>query len=156
MFTKQRHPIISTRNKTRSPANSCSPLSYGQPYPAIKICELIIGNSFALAECSWKLWKAESPPCQQSEEDAYHYFFVCKSCEDFLPEVQNMNIHNEKDCESGKLHNKYTTRRERLKSALYLRLKKRTFYKKNLKFLIFFQKMSHSAEKCKGGPFGLY
>ena len=46
------------------------------------------------------------------------------------------------------------TRRERLKSALYLRLKKgkRLFLKKNLKFLIFFfQKMSHSAEKCKRG-----
>ena len=51
------------------------------------------------------------------------------------------------------------TRRERLKSALYLRLKKRKrlfFWKKNLKFLIFFfQKMSHSAEKCKrGNPLG--
>ena len=45
------------------------------------------------------------------------------------------------------------TRRERLKSALYLRLKmrKRLFLKKNLKFLIFFQKMSHSAEKCERG-----
>ena len=50
------------------------------------------------------------------------------------------------------------TRRERLKSALYLRLKKRKrlFLKKNLKFLVFFfQKMSHSAEKCKrGDPLG--
>ena len=50
------------------------------------------------------------------------------------------------------------TRRERLKSALYLRLKKRKrlFSKKNLKFLIsFFQKMSHSAKKCKrGDPLG--
>ena len=27
-------------------------------------------------------------------------FFVCKSYEEFRPEVQNMNIHNEKDCES--------------------------------------------------------
>ena len=52
------------------------------------------------------------------------------------------------------------TRRERLKSALYLRLKKRKtfFWKKNLKFLkiFFFRKMSHSAEKNqKGGPFSL-
>ena len=50
------------------------------------------------------------------------------------------------------------TRRERLKSAPYLRLKKRKrlFFEKNLKFLIFFsQKMSHSAEKCKrGDPLG--
>ena len=49
------------------------------------------------------------------------------------------------------------TRRERLESALYLRLKKRKrlfFLKKNLKFLIFFfQKMSHSAENVKGGTF---
>ena len=45
------------------------------------------------------------------------------------------------------------TRRERLKSAPYLRLKKRKtlFLKK-----IFFQKKSHSAEKCKGGPFWIY
>ena len=48
------------------------------------------------------------------------------------------------------------TRRERLKSALYLRLKKR---KKNFKKIFFeyffFQKMSHSAEKCKrGDPLG--
>ena len=45
------------------------------------------------------------------------------------------------------------TRRERLKSGLYLRLKKRkTFFEKNLKFLIFFfRKMSHSAEKCERG-----
>ena len=47
---------------------------------------------------------------------------------------------------------------ERLKSALYLRLKKRKtfFLEKNLKFSKkkFFRKMSHSAEKCKrGDPF---
>ena len=52
------------------------------------------------------------------------------------------------------------TRRERLKSALYLKLKKRKtfFLEKNLKFLkiFFFRKMSHSAEKNqKGGPFSL-
>ena len=40
------------------------------------------------------------------------------------------------------------TRRERLKWAPYLRLKKRkTFFWKKLKL----QKKSHSAEKCKGG-----
>ena len=48
-----------------------------------------------------------------------------------------------------------TTRRERLKSALYLRLKKRKtfFLEKNLKFSknFFFRKMSHSAEKIKRG-----
>ena len=42
------------------------------------------------------------------------------------------------------------TRRERLKSAPYLRLKKRKrFFWKKIEF--FFQKMSHSAEKCKRG-----
>ena len=50
------------------------------------------------------------------------------------------------------------TRRERLKSALYLRLKirKRLFFeKKTWNFWIFFQKMSHSAKKCKrGDPLG--
>ena len=52
-----------------------------------------------------------------------------------------------------------STRRERLKSALYLRLKKRkTFFCENLKFskIFFFRKMSHSAKKCKKGPFLIY
>ena len=102
VFTKHRHPIILP--ETKPTVNSCSTLLYGQPYPAIKICELIIGNSFALAEYSWEIWKSESPlcPCRQSQEDTYHYFFVCKYCEEFRPEVQNMNILNEKDCESLK------------------------------------------------------
>ena len=44
------------------------------------------------------------------------------------------------------------TRGERLKSAPYLRLKKRkTFFWKKLNFL--FQKLSHSAEKRKGRTF---
>ena len=46
------------------------------------------------------------------------------------------------------------TRRERLKSAPYLRLKERKkIFGKKLKFLkiFFFQKKSHSAEKCKRG-----
>ena len=52
------------------------------------------------------------------------------------------------------------TRRERLKSALYLRLKKRkTFFSKKLEIFekkILLRKMSHSAEKNqKGGPFSL-
>ena len=49
------------------------------------------------------------------------------------------------------------TRRECLKSAIYLRLKKHiTFFGKKLEiFDFFFQKMSHSAEKCKrGDPLG--
>ena len=46
------------------------------------------------------------------------------------------------------------TRRERLKSALYLTLKKRKrFFEKKLEIfeLFFFQKPSHSAEKCERG-----
>ena len=51
------------------------------------------------------------------------------------------------------------TRRERLKWALYLRFKKRKrlFFEKKLEIFEFFsfQKMSHSAEKCKrGDPLG--
>ena len=50
------------------------------------------------------------------------------------------------------------TRRERLKSALYLRIKKRErlFFEKKLEIfeVFFFQKMSHSAEKCKRGALG--
>ena len=51
------------------------------------------------------------------------------------------------------------TRRERLKSALYLRLKKRkTFFRKKLEIFefFFFQKMSQFRKKSKRGPFGLY
>ena len=42
--------------------------------------------------------------------------------------------------------------------AIYKAQKAQDFFlKKNLKILIFFfQKMSHSAENVKGGPFGLY
>ena len=51
--------------------------------------------------------------------------------------------------------NLFQTRRERLKSALYLRLKKRKtfFLEKNLKFSKkkFLSEMSHSAGKCKRG-----
>ena len=46
------------------------------------------------------------------------------------------------------------TRRERLKSAPYLRLKKRkTLFSEKIEIFekIFFQKKSHSAEKCKRG-----
>ena len=43
------------------------------------------------------------------------------------------------------------TRRERLKSALYLRLKKRKTFFLFEKRNFFFRKMSHSAEKCKKG-----
>ena len=49
------------------------------------------------------------------------------------------------------------TRRERIESALYLRLKKRKrlFLKKKLE-VFFFQKTSHSTEKGKrGDPLGL-
>ena len=48
----------------------------------------------------------------------------------------------------------FKTRRERLMSALYLRLKKRKRLFSNF-LIFFFQKMSHSAEKCKrGDPLG--
>ena len=58
-----------------------------------------------------------------------------------------------------KSHHTEKTRRERPKSAPYLRLKKRkkNFFGKKHEFLKknFFQKKSHSAEKNpKGGPFG--
>ena len=48
---------------------------------------------------------------------------------------------------------KKITRRERQKSALYLRLKKRKtlFLRKKLFENFFFRKISHSAEKCKRG-----
>ena len=59
---------------------------------------------------------------------------------------------------SPKSRKRDQTRRERLKSALYLSLKKRkTFFWKKLEIFekkIFFRKMSRSAEKCKrGDPF---
>ena len=78
----------------------------------------------------------------------------------FLPEWLHLCLLEEK---RSKIHNyvspKGITRRERLKSALYLRLKKRKrlFFEKKLEFFefLFFQKMSHSAKKCKrGDPLG--
>ena len=54
-------------------------------------------------------------------------------------------------------HRVVETRRERLKSALYLRLKKRkTFFCEKLEIfeIFFFRKLSTSAKKCKrGDPF---
>ena len=60
--------------------------------------------------------------------------------------IESVNIHS----------TKYQTRRERLKSAPYLRLKKRKtlFFGKKIEIFEkknFFQKKSHSAEKCKRG-----
>ena len=54
---------------------------------------------------------------------------------------------------------KKKTRRERLKSALYLRLKKRRlFLKRKLKIfeLFSFRKCRMVPKNVKGGPFGLY
>ena len=50
------------------------------------------------------------------------------------------------------------TRRERLKSALYPRLKKRKrlFFKKNLKFLVFFRKCRIVRKNVKGGTSWAY
>ena len=52
------------------------------------------------------------------------------------------------------------TRRERIKSALYLKLKKRKtfFLEKNLKFSkkFSFRKMSYKTEKCRRAPFLIY
>ena len=70
-------------------------------------------------------------PCSPTDVTGTTQFYVC-----FPPFIETSAF--------------VPTRRERLKSALYLRLKKRNrlFFKKNLKFLIFFfQKMSHSAKK---------
>ena len=63
----------------------------------------------------------------------------------------NKNLHAKTDIK---------TRGERLKSALYLRLKKRKTFllEKNLKFskIFLFRKTSHSAEKCKRGALLIY
>ena len=63
-----------------------------------------------------------------------------ESCLKKRPHMQNM------DELVNQISDELSTRRERLKSAACLRLKKR---KKNWKKLVNFQKKSHSAENCK-------
>ena len=48
---------------TQPQLNTCCPLTIGDPYVVNKICELVIGNSFAFAEYAWNMWKCESPMC---------------------------------------------------------------------------------------------
>ena len=64
-----------------------------------------------------------------------------------------------RDQVSGLTKKKKKTRRERLKSALYLRLKMRKrflFGKKLENFQVFFRKCRIVPKNVKGGPFGFY
>ena len=42
---------------TQPQLNTCCPLTIGDPFVVNKICELVIGNSFAFAEYAWNMWK---------------------------------------------------------------------------------------------------
>ena len=86
---------------TQPQVNTCCPLITGDPYIANKICELVIGNSFAFAEYAWKMWKCESPLCMcgKSEDNLYHFFFCCPLYNELRPDVATLNLMTKTDCE---------------------------------------------------------
>ena len=86
---------------TRPQLNTCCPLTIGDPYVVNKICELVIGNSFAFAEYAWNMWKCESPMCKcgKSEDNLYHYFFCCPRYNEIRPVIQSLNLMEATDCQ---------------------------------------------------------
>ena len=69
-----RSPLLQHFPNTQPQLNTFCPLTIGDPYVVNKICELVIGNSFAFAEYAWNMWKCESPMCicGKSEDNPYH------------------------------------------------------------------------------------
>ena len=86
---------------TQPQVNTCCPLITGDPYIANKICELVIGYSFAFAEYSWKMWKCESSLCMcgKCEDNLYHFFFCCPLYNERPPGVATRNLMTKTDCE---------------------------------------------------------
>ena len=87
--------------KTPPTYNTLSPPFNIQRYEAIKKCEIMIGNSFALADYAWKNWQAESPMCRcgKSEETAEHFFLACCLYQDIRPEdIDSLNLLDPEDC----------------------------------------------------------
>ena len=89
--------------KTRTICNTPSPLSTskGVRYKAIKVCEVMIGNSFASADYAWKNRQAESPMCRcgRSEETAERFFLACGLFQDIRPEnIDSLNLLDPEDC----------------------------------------------------------
>ena len=86
---------------TQPQLNTCCPLTIGDPYVVNKICELVIGNSFAFAEYAWIMWNCESPMCicGKSEDNLYHYFFCCPRYNEIRPDIQSLNLMEATDCQ---------------------------------------------------------
>ena len=82
---------------TRTPptCNTISPLFNLQRYEAIKICEMLVGNFFALTDYALENWQTESPMCHcgKSEETTEHFFLACGLYQDIRPEdIDSLNI----------------------------------------------------------------
>ena len=58
--------------------NTITPLFNLQMYEAIKVCEMPIGNFFALADYSWEKWLTESPICHCSKSEGIWYVAYTK------------------------------------------------------------------------------
>ena len=81
--------------------NTISPLLNLQRYEAIKICEMLIGKSFVLADYAWNNWQTESPMshCGKSEETTEHFFLACGLYQDIRPEdLDSLNLLDPEDC----------------------------------------------------------
>ena len=90
--------------KTPPTCNTRSPLFNLQRYGAIKVCEMLIGNSFALVDYAWKNWQTESPKCHfgKSEETAGPFFLACGLYQDIRPEdIGSLNLLDPEDCKTN-------------------------------------------------------
>ena len=65
------------------------------------MCEMLIGNSFALADYAWKNGQTESPMCccDKSEETAEHFRLACVLYHDIRPEdIDSLEFLDTEDC----------------------------------------------------------
>ena len=87
--------------KTPLTCNTISTLFNLQRYEAIKVCEMLIGNSFGLANYAWKNWQTESPMCHcgKREETAEHFSLACGLYQNIRPEdIDSLNLLDPEDC----------------------------------------------------------
>ena len=91
--------LLKNLKSSQPAAGQLSPLVFGDPYKANKICEIIIGNSLLLSNYKWQLSQCESPlcKCKKTEETPYHFLFDCQLRKDRPSQIETMNIFNSHD-----------------------------------------------------------
>ena len=85
----------------QTPCYTLVPLFNPQRHEGIKIEEILIGSSFALADYDRKNWQSEYPVCLcgKSEETVEHFFLACGLCHDIRPEdIDSLNLLDPEGC----------------------------------------------------------